>query len=287
MAMSIRSTAFEEGGEIPQVHTCEEGHLALARVVGGTGGARSLALIVDDPDAPDPKAPKMTYVHWVLYGLPPDTRGSPRPSRRRRCRRRTRGRTTGSGPGTEAPVRRSAAIATSSSCTRSTRSSPTSRTPRRRSSRRRWKVTSSRRPAHGDVPEEEVSGAALADWPRTRAELEAAQISLRPCPPGALALGRRTVARRGVRGRREARGAPPASDELGFAAAALVELGGDTARARVRGGGRRPRRGLRERAAGAARGAPAREPVVALPDRPELLLVHAAGRDHRAAAGWP
>jgi Raf kinase inhibitor-like YbhB/YbcL family protein len=33
-------------------------------------GARSLALIVDDPDAPDPKAPKMIYVHWVLYNLP-------------------------------------------------------------------------------------------------------------------------------------------------------------------------------------------------------------------------
>ena len=36
-------------------------------------GAASLVLIVDDPDAPDPKAPKMTYVHWVLFDLPPDT----------------------------------------------------------------------------------------------------------------------------------------------------------------------------------------------------------------------
>ena len=36
-------------------------------------GAKSLVLIVDDPDAPDPKAPKMTYVHWVLFDLPPDT----------------------------------------------------------------------------------------------------------------------------------------------------------------------------------------------------------------------
>jgi phosphatidylethanolamine-binding protein (PEBP) family uncharacterized protein len=32
--------------------------------------AKSLALIVDDPDAPDPKAPKATYVHWVLYNIP-------------------------------------------------------------------------------------------------------------------------------------------------------------------------------------------------------------------------
>ena len=39
-------------------------------------GTRSLVLIVDDPDAPDPKAPKMTWVHWVLYNLPPDTVGA-------------------------------------------------------------------------------------------------------------------------------------------------------------------------------------------------------------------
>lgn len=35
----------------------------------------SLALIVDDPDAPDPRAPKMTWVHWVLYNLLPTTSG--------------------------------------------------------------------------------------------------------------------------------------------------------------------------------------------------------------------
>jgi Raf kinase inhibitor-like YbhB/YbcL family protein len=31
----------------------------------------SLALIVDDPDAPDPASPQMTWVHWVVYNLPP------------------------------------------------------------------------------------------------------------------------------------------------------------------------------------------------------------------------
>ena len=40
-------------------------------------GTRSLVLIMDDPDAPDPKAPRMTYVHWVLYNLPPDSGGLP------------------------------------------------------------------------------------------------------------------------------------------------------------------------------------------------------------------
>ncbi|WP_242335101.1 MULTISPECIES: YbhB/YbcL family Raf kinase inhibitor-like protein [unclassified Anaeromyxobacter] len=78
MAMSIRSTAFEDGGEIPLVHTCEGKDTSPALAWSGIpAGAKSLALIVDDPDAPDPKAPKMTYVHWVLYGLAPDAKGLP------------------------------------------------------------------------------------------------------------------------------------------------------------------------------------------------------------------
>ncbi|MDE2389786.1 MAG: YbhB/YbcL family Raf kinase inhibitor-like protein, partial [Betaproteobacteria bacterium] len=36
---------------------------------------KSLVLIVDDPDAPDPAAPKMTWVHWVLYNIPPSAAG--------------------------------------------------------------------------------------------------------------------------------------------------------------------------------------------------------------------
>jgi Raf kinase inhibitor-like YbhB/YbcL family protein len=41
------------------------------------GGAKSLVLIIDDPDAPDPKAPKMVWVHWVVYNIPPDTKRLP------------------------------------------------------------------------------------------------------------------------------------------------------------------------------------------------------------------
>jgi Raf kinase inhibitor-like YbhB/YbcL family protein len=37
--------------------------------------SKSFVLIVDDPDAPDPAAPKMTWVHWVVYNLPASTRG--------------------------------------------------------------------------------------------------------------------------------------------------------------------------------------------------------------------
>lgn len=71
-AMKMTSPAFVAGGEIPSVHTCggddTSPPLAWSGLPPGTG---SLALIVDDPDAPDPAAPKRTWVHWVLYNLPP------------------------------------------------------------------------------------------------------------------------------------------------------------------------------------------------------------------------
>ncbi len=75
-SMIITSAAFGHNGEIPVLYTCDGGNispqLAWDKVPKTT---KSLALIVDDPDAPDPKAPKMTWVHWVLYNLPPDTTG--------------------------------------------------------------------------------------------------------------------------------------------------------------------------------------------------------------------
>ncbi|HVK70078.1 MAG TPA: YbhB/YbcL family Raf kinase inhibitor-like protein [Polyangium sp.] len=72
--LTITSTAFAPNGQIPKEHTCEgdDGSppLAFASVPPGT---QSLALIVDDPDAPDPRAPKRTWVHWVVYNLAPAT----------------------------------------------------------------------------------------------------------------------------------------------------------------------------------------------------------------------
>jgi len=44
---------------------------------GAPAGTRSYALIVDDPDAPDPRAPQRTWVHWVLYNIPAETHGLP------------------------------------------------------------------------------------------------------------------------------------------------------------------------------------------------------------------
>ncbi|MFA6140027.1 MAG: YbhB/YbcL family Raf kinase inhibitor-like protein [Hyphomicrobium sp.] len=74
MALKISSPAFADGGAIPKKYTCEGDDLSPPLVFSGVPqGTQSLALIVDDPDAPDPAAPKMTYVHWVLFDLPPDT----------------------------------------------------------------------------------------------------------------------------------------------------------------------------------------------------------------------
>lgn len=68
---AISSPAFVHEGEIPTEHTGEGNDLPPPLAWEGVPeGCRSLALIVDDPDAPDPKAPKMVYVHWVLYNLP-------------------------------------------------------------------------------------------------------------------------------------------------------------------------------------------------------------------------
>lgn len=76
--MQITSAAFVHNGEIPARHTCEGDDMAPPLAWADVpAGARSLALIVDDPDAPDPAAPKMTWVHWVLYDIPPGTSGLP------------------------------------------------------------------------------------------------------------------------------------------------------------------------------------------------------------------
>jgi len=70
--MDLSSTAFAPGSEMPRQHTCEGDDLAPPlRWSGVPDRALSLALIVDDPDAPDPAAPKMTWVHWVLFDIPP------------------------------------------------------------------------------------------------------------------------------------------------------------------------------------------------------------------------
>ena len=71
MAFSLRSSSFEHEGTIPAKHTCQGDETTPALAWSGApAGTKSFALIVDDPDAPDPRAPRTTWVHWVLYNLP-------------------------------------------------------------------------------------------------------------------------------------------------------------------------------------------------------------------------
>ena len=76
--MELHSPAFEPGAEIPLRHTCEGDDVAPALHWHGVpAGTASLVLIVDDPDAPDPAAPRMTWVHWVVVDLPPTAHALP------------------------------------------------------------------------------------------------------------------------------------------------------------------------------------------------------------------
>ncbi|HLF12497.1 MAG TPA: YbhB/YbcL family Raf kinase inhibitor-like protein [Gammaproteobacteria bacterium] len=78
MTLEISSAAFRNNGEIPAVHTCEGEDVSPALSFAGVPQhAVTLALIVDDPDAPDPRAPKTTWVHWVLYDMPQSCMGLP------------------------------------------------------------------------------------------------------------------------------------------------------------------------------------------------------------------
>ncbi|MDH3211421.1 MAG: YbhB/YbcL family Raf kinase inhibitor-like protein [Myxococcales bacterium] len=73
---AIESPNFAHRAEIPTRFTCEgEDVSPELRWSQPPAGTRSFALIVDDPDAPDPKAPKMTWVHWVLYNVSAEARG--------------------------------------------------------------------------------------------------------------------------------------------------------------------------------------------------------------------
>jgi Raf kinase inhibitor-like YbhB/YbcL family protein len=78
MSMQLSSPAFSGYGQIPESYTCDgtdrSPPLNWSDI---PERAKSLVLVVDDPDAPDPAAPKMTWVHWVLYNLPAASSGLP------------------------------------------------------------------------------------------------------------------------------------------------------------------------------------------------------------------
>ncbi|EFK95567.1 conserved hypothetical protein [sediment metagenome] len=70
-AFFLGSSSFQHEGMIPVRHTCDgEDVSPQLQWLGEPPGTKSLALVMDDPDAPDPKAPTQTWVHWVLYNIP-------------------------------------------------------------------------------------------------------------------------------------------------------------------------------------------------------------------------
>jgi Raf kinase inhibitor-like YbhB/YbcL family protein len=76
MPLALKSSAFAHNGEIPRRYTCQGEDISVPLAWSGApAAAKSFVLIMDDPDAPDPKAPRMTWVHWVLYDIPPDATG--------------------------------------------------------------------------------------------------------------------------------------------------------------------------------------------------------------------
>ena len=78
MSLTIASIAFAANAAIPPLYTCEGKDISPPLAWSGApSGTKSFALIVDDPDAPDPAAPKMTWVHWVLYDIPATTTDLP------------------------------------------------------------------------------------------------------------------------------------------------------------------------------------------------------------------
>jgi Raf kinase inhibitor-like YbhB/YbcL family protein len=67
MTIQITSTVFTEGGKIPRIYTCDDQNISPPLSWTGVPTTTvSLAIIMDDPDASSG-----TWVHWVLYNLPP------------------------------------------------------------------------------------------------------------------------------------------------------------------------------------------------------------------------
>lgn len=71
MSLSLTSPAFDNGTAIPEIYTCDGTNLSPPLSWSGLPPrTKSLALTIEDPDAPDPAAPQRTWTHWVVYNLP-------------------------------------------------------------------------------------------------------------------------------------------------------------------------------------------------------------------------
>jgi Raf kinase inhibitor-like YbhB/YbcL family protein len=78
MALILTSSAFQSNQPIPARYTCEGEDMSPPLAWSGLpANTKSLAIVIDDPDAPDPKHPQRVWVHWVVYNLPPDVHALP------------------------------------------------------------------------------------------------------------------------------------------------------------------------------------------------------------------
>lgn len=78
MALNVTSDAFAQGAAIPARYTCEGENISPPLSWSGApAGTKSIALIMEDPDAPDPAKPQRVWVHWVVYNIPADVAGLP------------------------------------------------------------------------------------------------------------------------------------------------------------------------------------------------------------------
>ena len=78
MSLSLTSPAFDAGATIPETYTCDGLNISPPLAWSGVPArASSLVLIIEDPDAPDPAAPLLTWTHWVVYNLPASLNGLP------------------------------------------------------------------------------------------------------------------------------------------------------------------------------------------------------------------
>ena len=121
MAMTLNSPAFKQDGQIPSKYTCEGDDISPPLAWNGVPeGTKSLVLIIDDPDAPDPKAPQRVWVHWVVYNIPPDVKSLPENASKAGlpARHRCWAELTSKRRSMAAPVRRSVGTATSTSSMR-------------------------------------------------------------------------------------------------------------------------------------------------------------------------
>jgi Raf kinase inhibitor-like YbhB/YbcL family protein len=78
MVFAVSSPAFDHEGEIPSLYTCDGRDISPPlHWREFPPQTQSFALIVEDPDAPDPANPRLTWVHWMLYNIPPSTDSLP------------------------------------------------------------------------------------------------------------------------------------------------------------------------------------------------------------------